>query len=557
MINIIEESTEENISIVDFVDFLGGFYQVDISSITDELYVIWYTKKIELNENLELLLDNIGAFTWYKDTSGRYIYTNIKSEIYPNALSGIIVGKTDYEIFPEEIAKAFRESDKELLSGEKESIESLTFLNGNLYDGFNYVVKNNDGEIIGTIGLCKEAFLQDNVENDCISDSKILQLISDTIPDSIFFKDNKGIFRHCNKVFAEFRNLTKNDIIGRKEKDINTPEEKIKKFELEEKKIRETKETSKTISSFTCTDGTIKYLETIKVPFIDGQGMVGGVLGIARDITDRKEAELEFERLRMEFFANLSHEFKTPLNLIFSSIQLIEFMIDRGDDTCNYRNYTNIIKQNGYRLLKMVNNLIDSTRLSTGCLEYVPQNYNIVEFIESICDSVQYYANQENISLIFDTNLEEKVMAFDLEKMERIILNLLSNAIKYNTEQGSIEVILNFEDDNLFITVKDSGIGIPDGKLDDVFKLFKQVNNRITKLSEGSGIGLSIVKSLVDLHNGNIIVESNKNKGSQFTIKLPITICKEDIHKEKPIKYNRYVETIDIEFSDIYSSINA
>ena len=74
LINIIEESTEENISIVDFVDFLGGFYQVDISSITDELYVIWYTKKIELNENLELLLDNIGAFTWYKDTSGRYIY---------------------------------------------------------------------------------------------------------------------------------------------------------------------------------------------------------------------------------------------------------------------------------------------------------------------------------------------------------------------------------------------------------------------------------------------------------------------------------------------------
>ncbi|MGL5313335.1 MAG: PAS domain-containing sensor histidine kinase [Peptostreptococcaceae bacterium] len=555
--NIIEENNQdENISIVDFVEFLDGFYQMDISKVTDDLFVIWYTKKIEINENIEILLDNMGAFTWCKDTMGRYIYTSIKSDVYPNISPGSVVGKTDYELFPEEVANAFRESDKELLEGNEESIKCLTFFNGKFYNGLNHVIKNENGDILGTIGLCKEA-LKNNKEQDNINDSKILQLISDTIPDSIFFKDNKGVFRHCNKVFAQYRNLDKGDIIGKKEKDINTPEEKIKKYELEEKKIRETKELSRTTNTFICTDGTTKYFETIKVPFLDGHGMVGGVLGIARDITDRREAELEFERLRMEFFANLSHEFKTPLNLIFSSIQLIEFMIDRGEDSCNYRNYTNIIKQNGYRILKMVNNLIDSTRLSSGCLEYLPQNYNIVEFIENICDSVQYYANQENIKLLFDTNLEEKVIAFDLEKMERIILNLLSNAIKYNTEKGQIEVVLTFENEHLYITVKDSGIGIPKDKLDDVFKLFKQVNNRITKLSEGSGIGLSIVKSLVDLHNGNISVESKENVGSEFTIRLPITLCTEDVQRKRSIKYNRYVETIDIEFSDIYSSIKA
>ncbi|MGL6104944.1 PAS domain-containing sensor histidine kinase [Romboutsia sp.] len=388
-----------------------------------------------------------------------------------------------------------------------------------------------------------------------ISDTKMLELISDTIPDSIFFKDINGVFRHCNKVFAENRNLTKEDVIGKVEKDINTPDIKIKKYQLEEEEIIKSKKTSINNSTLLCKDGRVKYLETIKVPLIDEHKTVAGVLGIARDISHRKEAEEEFERLRMEFFANLSHEFKTPLNLIFSSIQLIEFMIDRDKNNKKYRMYTNIIKQNGYRLLKIVNNLIDSTRLSSGCLEYNPQNYNMVEFIENICDSVQYYAQQESITLIFDTNLEEKVMAFDLEKMERIILNLLSNAIKYNRERGKIEVKLNFEEEYLHIKVRDSGVGIPKDKLNDVFKLFKQINNRITKLSEGSGIGLSIVKSLVDLHDGSIKVYSAEGVGSEFLIKIPIDLCTKEKDEKIPVKYNRYVETIDIEFSDIYSII--
>lgn len=405
------------------------------------------------------------------------------------------------------------------------------------------------------IRLAIDTVRESGSSNSDISDTKMLELISDTIPDSVFFKDTKGIFRHCNKVFAENRNLTKEDVIGKTEKDINTPNKKIKKYKLEEEEIIKSKKPSISNSTLVCKDGSIKHLETIKVPLLDEHQTVAGVLGIARDISHRKEAEEEFERLRMEFFANLSHEFKTPLNLIFSSIQLIEFMIDRDKDNEKYKIYTNIIKQNGYRLLKMVNNLIDSTRLSSGCLEYTPQNYNIVQFIENICDSVQSYAKEENIILIFDTELEEKIMAFDLEKMERIMLNLLSNAIKYNRNRGIIEVKLSFEEKYLYIKVKDSGIGIPREKLDDVFKLFKQVNNRITKLSEGSGIGLSIVKSLVGLHNGTIKVDSIEGIGSEFLIKIPISLCKEEKSEKVPIKYNQYVETIDIEFSDIYSTI--
>ena len=551
------ENTDGNkkITLVDFVEILGAFYQIDVIQIDNNIYVIWFTKKIEIDKNIQILLDKMEMYLWFKDKLGRYIYMNKGLEEYPNATPENMIGKTDFEIFPEELANIFVDDNKKLLNGEKEYIDSVMFYNKRCYDALSHVVKDDKGDIVGTVGTFTDALSDNEYRNDKISDANMLHLISDTIPDSIFFKDCKGMFRHCNKVFAESRNLRKEDIIGKTEKDINTPIKKIKKYENEEKEILLSKKSSISNSSEICSDGRVKYFETIKVPFLDRNQMVGGVLGISRDISHRKEAELEFERLRMEFFANLSHEFKTPLNLIFSSIQLIEYMIDKGESIEKYSTYTKLIKQNGYRILKMVNNLIDSTRLSSGCLDYMPQNYNIVEFIENMCESIQYYANEENIELIFDTNLEEKIMAFDLEKLDRIMLNLLSNAIKYNKENGKIEVSLNFEEEDLYIKVKDSGIGIPKDKLDDVFKLFKQVNNRITKLSEGSGIGLSIVKSLVNLHNGTISAYSEKDEGSEFVIKIPISMCEEKECEKKTFKYNKYVENIDIEFSDIYTSI--
>ncbi|WP_270941110.1 PAS domain-containing sensor histidine kinase [Romboutsia lituseburensis] len=544
--------------VLEYVSLLNSFYKIDVKHISKNKYIIWFTKKIEIDENIKELIKKMDVYLWCKDKNGKYVYINRPYESYKHATPEYIIGKNDFEIFPKEIAERFVKDDKELLEGKKDYVEALSFFNENCYDGINKVVKDEDGNIIGTIGMCANTLWKDRKTiSDKISDSRMLELISDTIPDSIFFKDVNGIFRHCNKVFAENRNMTKEDIIGKSEKEINTLDKKIKKYEAEEKEIVRTKRSLITTNSFEASDGRKMYFETIKVPFLDDHKMVGGVLGISRDISHRREAELEFERLRMEFFANLSHEFKTPLNLIFSSIQLIEFMMDKGDDSKNYRTYTNIIKQNGYRLLKMVNNLIDSTRLNAGCLEYNPINYNIVEFIENICDSVQYYSNQEHIKLIFDTNLEEKIMAFDLEKMERIMLNLLSNAIKYNNENGKIEVSLKFTDETLKISVKDSGIGIPKDKLDEVFLLFKQVNNRMTKKSEGSGIGLSIVKSLVDLHGGSISVYSEQGQGSEFIVNIPIIICESKKQKIEKIKHNKYVENINIEFSDIYTAVKS
>ena len=299
-------------------------------------------------------------------------------------------------------------------------------------------------------------------------------------------------------------------------------------------------------------DGKSVELEIVKEPFLDSYGNLVGVIDTVRDVSHRSEVE----RLRLEFFANLSHELRTPLNLIFSSLQTIELIEkDLLKKNNRLKNYIEIINQNSKRLLKLVNNLIDSTKFDCGYYEYNPQNDNIVHFIENISMSVAEFAKQNDITLIFDTDVEEKIMAFDLEKLERTMLNLLSNSIKYTNSPGKIEVLLKDCGETFNITVKDNGIGIPDDKLKIIFERFKQVESRLRKRSEGSGIGLSIVKDLINIQGGIIEVKSEVGVGSEFTIKLPVSILSNEEYLNK-VDYNEVsngmVTRMNIEFSDIY-----
>jgi signal transduction histidine kinase len=179
------------------------------------------------------------------------------------------------------------------------------------------------------------------------------------------------------------------------------------------------------------------------------------------------------------------------------------------------------MKNNCYRLLRLLNNLIDITRIDSGYINLNLTDCNIVSAIEDITQSVVEYAQSCGITLIFDTVIEEKLMAVDTEKLERIILNLLSNAIKFTKPGGNITVAVSEDDANAIISVKDTGIGIPESKLKVIFERFRQVDNSLNRNYEGSGIGLSLVKSLVEMHNGSVYVKSHPGIGSEFIVNIP------------------------------------
>lgn len=272
-----------------------------------------------------------------------------------------------------------------------------------------------------------------------------------------------------------------------------------------------------------------------------------------------KNEQIEHEiknKIRGDFFANLSHELRTPLNIIFSSLQVLDLKfknIEKKEDQ-SITKYINMATQNTYRLLKLVNNLIDSNKITAGYFEYNPQNYDIVYFVESICQSIVEFAKQKNIEVIFDTDIEEKIISFDLDKMERIILNILSNSIKFTKEQGKIEIYIRESNEMLEIEISDDGIGIPQNKLNSIFERFKQVENNTIRSGEGSGIGLYLVKSLVDMHGGDIAVESELGSGTTFKISIPAELEEEyECNIIEKNLQNSYIEKIKVEFSDIYA----
>ncbi|EQK42109.1 his Kinase A domain protein [[Clostridium] bifermentans ATCC 638] len=272
-----------------------------------------------------------------------------------------------------------------------------------------------------------------------------------------------------------------------------------------------------------------------------------------------KNEQIEHEinnKIRGDFFANLSHELRTPLNIIFSSLQVLDLKlnnIEKKEDQ-SITKYINMATQNTYRLLKLVNNLIDSNKITSGYFEYNPQNYDIVYFVESICQSIVDFAKQKNIEVIFDTDIEEKIISFDLDKMERIILNILSNSIKFTKEQGKIEIYIRESNKMLEIEISDDGIGIPQNKLNSIFERFKQVENNTIRSGEGSGIGLYLVKSLVDMHGGSIDVESELGLGTTFKISIPAELEEEyECNIIEKNLQNSYIEKIKVEFSDIYA----
>lgn len=282
-------------------------------------------------------------------------------------------------------------------------------------------------------------------------------------------------------------------------------------------------------------------------------------LNIVRDISSRRKIETlekdieitrEFSRTQAEFFANISHELKTPLNVLLRAIQILELPSDNVEKKLNKYLWT--MKQNSYRLLRIVNNLIDLSKVDSGYIKLDIINYDIIKIVEDITLSVADYVENNDKELIFDTDIEEKIMAFDADMLERIMLNLLSNAIKFTSPGGKISVTISHSEEILKISVQDTGVGIPQDKLEYIFDRFAQVDKTLSRSHEGSGIGLALVKSLVTLHGGTITANSILGKGSEFIIELPIKLSNKD-RKEKELSYQSNVERISIEFSDIYS----
>ena len=526
---------------------------------------------------LRQITNNMSDIIAQSNTLGIYDYVSPSCEKVLGYKSEEMLGKTCIElVHPEDQRKTLRLFTKILQNCTAQRIE-FRYKHAKGYyiwlESIGTPIIDEKGELKAVSYISRDITNRKLIEEKLRENEAQYKKLIEVLPEAIFVhNDNKIVF--CNEAAAEIVGVERpEELIDKSVLDLMPMDERdihLKRFQnvIVEKKVQ----------PFTEARLINNRKEIIDVEVGTNFFPYGGknnVLDVVRNITDRKQMELlkknieesnkllnetlEYDRLRTEFFSNISHEFRTPLNVILGAVQLWSLYEKNGtlrDDNGKVGKQVKMMKQNCYRLLRLINNLIDITKIDSNFYEINLKNENIVEIVENITLSVAEYIESKGISLQFDTEVEECTLACDSDKIERIMLNLLSNAVKFSKVGSEIFVNIYNRGNEVIISVRDTGIGIPEDKLEVVFERFRQVDKSLTRAHEGSGIGLSLVKSLVELHNGTIEVESIIDKGSEFVITIPIITIEEDIeYKNISNQDSRQslVERVYVEFSDIYS----
>ncbi|MEF2820011.1 MAG: ATP-binding protein [Clostridium sp.] len=537
-------------------------------------------KKNYTIEDLEELLDKIPYEIFIKDTNGIYQYVNLATEKKLGIKKEEIIGKNDYDIRPKTLAHICDESDKSVLeNGDKEFVEDK-IINDNIetrYEIFKALLNNDKDKVkIGGIAkfISEDKSLQISINensNKIMNNPKMLN------SSSVYYgilKDLKSAVK-CNEVGLYLYDKNKNAMI------LNNHFGEDEAFFEESYNI--TMDIEKNyFYNYECkieeklNFNSVKYIYLLKInnnllgcihiyyenkPKKINEEFIKYICIILSFIKDKKNLKhaVEIESLKTEFFANLSHEFKTPLNIILSTVQLVMNYIEVNNEYPDYNMFNKClsnIKQNSYRILKIANNLIDMSKIDGNFYSINMGNYNIVEVVENIVQSLAEYMKDNKRNIIFDTIEEEIITACDPDQIERIILNVLSNAMKFTSHGGNIYVDMEVNDrcNKVIIKISNDGEKINFEDRLRIFERFTQSESLLTRRAEGTGIGLTLVKSLVKLHNGEVYVNTEFEEGTQFCIELPIRKMKNFKNnnvREKSIVSK--VEKFNIEFSDIYN----
>ncbi|GIM28803.1 hypothetical protein CPJCM30710_14690 [Clostridium polyendosporum] len=493
---------------------------------------------------------------------------NLRDVALPIIVSGehiatLFVGQFFYEDEVLDI-EYFRKQATELGFDEEEYLSALSRIPVFSREKINHIMEYYKGLVTTLVESSMARIKQIEADEKLRKNEVRMRNLLQSMRDTVFVIDEEGTFVECYQSSDMILYATPEVFLGQKYEKILPPEVSIL-FTNVITRLKEGEVVEPFDYSLKIGDEILWYSAQVSKVKEEGK-KTGEIIVVVRDITDKKKYEKELLKAKSEaeavnnmkntFIANMSHELRTPINVILSAIQLFELNLKNSLDINSYNSSKHIkaMKQNCHRLLRIINNQIDVTKIEAGFMNLNPRDMNVVSIVEDITLSVAEYAKAKGLYVQFDTEIEEKVMALDPDKLERIILNLLSNAIKFTDKNGNIFVNIYDKETSILISIKDTGIGIPSDKVNKILERFIQVENTLIKSHEGSGIGLSIVKSFVEMHGGTITVLSELGVGSEFLIELPVTTvhkqCNE--HCIIPRSTQDYVEMLNIEFSDIY-----
>jgi len=263
-------------------------------------------------------------------------------------------------------------------------------------------------------------------------------------------------------------------------------------------------------------------------------GRINELIIISRDISERKSHEMallhareraeEASRIKSQFLANMSHELRTPLNAIigFSDILKMEMFGSLGND--RYKEYAQLINESGALLLDLISDILDMSKIEAGKYELHYEKLNLATIISSSTRLMSARANELGLQLIEEISEEASASPFiaDERAFKQILLNLLSNALKFTPSGGQVRIIVAVRAEELILTVSDTGKGIPEDQISRLAQPFEQVSGKSEPGHQGTGLGLALVRSLAEMHGGEIRIESKLGEGTNVSVLLPL-----------------------------------
>ena len=532
----------------------GKIYRLEcITDIIDERPVIvcilkditqttLIQNKLEESENMyKNLMDVLNEGVIIHDNK------NIKY-INDKGLGILDINISKKEIFIEDIknivSKKFREkflSNIQLVISRKEEkvINKIELINGRIVELVTTNIKLNDEDLL--ISIVIDITELENTIMNIEQSEKTYKLLLQTLPEGIVIV-NPTTKKHIYRNEASIRMLK---TIG-----LEKLNESIKTYLKEENYGNFRRFTIDKLNNVDISLAIVKREEE------------GSLIVVFRMLDcEFKSTQLEKElnrikeknKFKTEFLSNVAYDIKKPINKIFeTNNNLIE---NKGKyNSENINNHTRLVKQNCYRLIRLLSNVEYVSRIDNGTCTLELRKCDIVKLVENIVKISKTYTDKKGIDISFKSEVNKKILSLDIDKVEKIILNILSNAIKFTDTGGKIDINLYMHNEQVCISIKDTGIGIPKDKTEVIFENFEQLDTTLSRGCEGTGMGLSVVKKLANLNNIKINVESELNKGSEFIITLPNNIVSKNIKLQDKFAQD---EKIDIEFSDIYLNLTS
>jgi PAS domain S-box-containing protein len=389
---------------------------------------------------------------------------------------------------------------------------------------------DEDGSKIGSFAMVTDITERKKAEEALRKSENRVKTILETAEEGFWFIDNQQTVLEVNPTMCQILGRERGEIIGRNLYDFY--DDVNKAIVREQMELRESGQKSVFELAPSRPDGTSVPCLFHATPFFDEAGNKIGSFAMVTDITDRKQAEVDLHkakeaaenanRAKSDFLANMSHELRTPLNSVIGFSRLVLRKTEGEIPELQTENLRKVLIS-AEALLNLINDLLDLSKIEAGRMEVFVQPFQLEEVIRAAISTVEPMLMDGQVRLVHEISPGLPPLRTDQEKLRQILLNLLSNAVKF-TEEGEVKVSAWQENGTLSLVISDTGIGIEEGMLNQIFEDFRQADMTISRKYGGTGLGLAIVKRLVILLDGKIEVVSEVGKGSQFTIRLPITL---------------------------------